>query len=59
VTTLRMYLQERRRHRIATLKTTSVWVDDGTTETETSRWSFLSIDELEKLPPPQWLIPAC
>jgi len=33
-----------------------VWVDDGTTEPETGRWRFLSIDEVEALPPPRWLV---
>lgn len=35
-----------------------VWEDDGQPEQKQTRWSFLSIDELEKLPPPQWLIPG-
>lgn len=34
------------------------WEDDGQAEQKQTRWSFLSIDELEKLPPPRWLIPG-
>ncbi len=34
------------------------WEDDGLGEQKQARWSFLSIDELEALPPPKWLIPG-
>lgn len=56
--TLRMYLQEVGGD-IASPEPEDdfeVWVDDGVTETKTSRWRFLSVDEVESLPPPQWLV---
>lgn len=35
-----------------------VWEDDGQAAQKQTRWSFLTIDELEALPPPKWLIPG-
>lgn len=35
-----------------------IWEDDGQAAQKQSRWSFLTIDELEALPPPKWLIPG-
>jgi len=56
--TLRMYLQEVGGD-IASPDPEDdfdVWEDDGTVEAESSRWRFLSIDEVERLPPPKWLV---
>lgn len=33
-----------------------VWEDDGEPAEKQTRWNFLSIDEVEKLPPPRWLV---
>ena len=33
-----------------------VWEGGGQPEQKQSRWTFLSIDEVERLPPPQWLV---
>lgn len=56
--TLRMYLQEVGGDIAAPDPEDDfeVWVDDGTYGPETSRWRFLSIDEVESLPPPKWLV---
>lgn len=34
------------------------WEDDDQFVATTSRWRFLSIDEVESLPPPRWLVPG-
>ncbi|HEF4747423.1 TPA: AAA family ATPase [Burkholderia multivorans] len=35
-----------------------VWEGDGEPAQPAQRWRFLSIDELEALPPPRWLVPG-
>jgi len=34
-----------------------VW-DEVETVEERSRWNFLSLDDVESLPPPKWLVPG-
>ncbi|MDN7447313.1 AAA family ATPase [Burkholderia multivorans] len=35
-----------------------VWEDDGEPAQPAQRWRFLSIEDVESLPPPRWLIPG-